>query len=90
MTYCILSLTVSSVANVALSRLRKVLAETCGCLTWLGLPHPYLLLDTKGVLAALGGGDNTKVLSTDLSHWESIFNELSAFFSLQALLLREL
>ena len=57
---------------------------------WFGLLHPYSLLDTKGVLEALGVGDSNKVPGTGPSHWELIYSELSNFLRSQALPLREL
>ena len=51
-----------------------------GCPAWFSLLCPYLLLDTKGVLAELGEGDSTKVLHIDLSHCEVICSELSDVF----------
>ena len=42
----------------------------CSCPPWFGLLHPHLLLDTKELLAELGGRDSTKVLSTYLLRWE--------------------
>ena len=51
-----------------------------GCPAWFGLLHPHSLLDTKGVLAELGGGDSTKVPGTDPSHWELICSEFSDVF----------
>ena len=47
------------------------------CPAWFGLLHLHSLLDTKGVLTALGGGDSTKVPGTDPSHWELICSEFS-------------
>ena len=59
--HTIIALLVNSVANVALSSLKKVLAEVNhGCPAWFGLLHPHSLLDTKGMLAAFGGGDSTR------------------------------
>ena len=51
-----------------------------GCPAWFSLLHPHLLLDTKGVLAALNGEDNTKIPGTDLSHCGLICSELSDVF----------
>ena len=39
-----------------------------GCPEYFGLLHPHLLLDNKGLLAALGKVDNTKAPGTDPSH----------------------
>ena len=52
----------------------------CGCPAWFGLLHPHLLLDTKGVLAVLGGEDSTKVPGTEPICWELICSEFSDFF----------
>ena len=57
------------------------------CLTCFGLLHPHLLLETKGIIAALRGREGTKVLNTSPSHWELMYSELSDFFSLQVSLL---
>ena len=51
-----------------------------GCPAWFGLLYPQSLLDTKGVLTVLGGGDSTKVPSTDPSHWELICSVFSDIF----------
>ena len=57
--HTVLALPVHSVANVTLLSLKKVLAEVKrGCPTWFGLFHPHSLLDTKGVLEALGGREH--------------------------------
>ena len=65
--HTILSLPVNIIANVTLSSVKKVLAKVkYGCPVWFSLLHPNSLLATKGVLAILGRGDNTKVLVTDL------------------------
>ena len=62
-----------SVANMTLSSLKQVLAEVKrGCPIWFGLLHPYLLLDTKKMLAVLGERDSTKVPGTDPSCWQLI------------------
>ena len=62
----VLTLPVNSVASVMLSSLEQVLTEVKhGCPKWFGLLHPYSLLDAKGVLAALGGGNSTKITGTD-------------------------
>ena len=67
--------------NVTLSSIQKVLTEIKpGCPAWFGLLHPHWLLDTKGVLAALGGGDCNKVLGTDPPHWELMCSEFSGVF----------
>ena len=56
----------NNVANVALSSVKQVLTEVKhSCTVWFDLLHPYSLLDTKGLLAALGVGDNTNISSTD-------------------------
>ena len=47
---------------------------------WFGLLHPHSLLDTKGVVAVLGGGDSTKVPDTDLSYWELMYSSFSDVF----------
>ena len=47
-------------------------------MVWLVAPH--LLLDTKGVLAALVGGDSTKVLGTDPLYCDLICSEFSGVF----------
>ena len=47
---------------------------------WFGFLDPYLLLDTKGVLAALGGGESTKVPVKEPLHWELICSECSDAF----------
>ena len=41
---------------------------------------PYSLLDTKGVLAALGERDSTKVLATNTLYWELICSVFSYIF----------
>ena len=54
------------------------------------LVAPSLIAGNQGVLAALGEGDSTKVLGTDLSHWELTYAVgLVMFFRSQALPLRE-
>ena len=50
------------------------------CPVCFGLLHPYSLLDAKGVLAILEGGNSVKLLGTDLSYWEQICNEFSEVF----------
>ena len=55
-----------------------------GCPAWFSLLHPHSLLDTKGVLAVLGGGDSTKVLGTNPLHWELIHSEFSDIFEKQS------
>ena len=58
----ILAFLVNSVAYMTLFSLKQVLAEIKhGSPACFGLLYPHSQLDTKGVLAALGGGDNTKV-----------------------------
>ena len=52
----------------------------CGCPAWFGLLQLHLLLGTKGVLAALGGGNSTKVPGTDISRLELICSEFSDAF----------
>ena len=79
--HIVLALPVNSVATVALSILIKVLAQLkYGCPAWFGLLYPYSLLDVKEVFAEWGGGDSTKVPSTDPSHWELICSEFSDTF----------
>ena len=57
---------VNSVANVILSSVKQLLAGVKhGCPAWFGLSHPHSLLETKGLLAALGGRDSIKVPGTD-------------------------
>ena len=76
-----LALPVNSVANVTLSSVKDELPEIKhGCPTWFGLMLPHSLLNTKGVLVALGGRDSTKVICTDPSHWELICSESSDGF----------
>ena len=76
-----LAILVNRVSNVTLSSIKQVLAEVKrGCLTFFGLLHPHSLLDTKGVLAVLEGGDSTKVPSSDPSHWDLICSEFSDVF----------
>ena len=48
-----------------------------GCASCFSLLHPRSLLDTKGVLAMLGGGDSTKVPGTDPSYCKLICGEFS-------------
>ena len=63
---------------MTLSSLKKVLAKVKrGCPAWLSLLHPHSLLDTKGLLAALGGGDSTKIQGTNPSCWEIVCSEFS-------------
>ena len=69
---------VHSIANVNLSGLEQVLADMK--YVWFGLLHPHSLLETKGVLAVLGGGDSIKVLGTNPSHWELIYSDFSDVF----------
>ena len=77
----ILVLSANTIANVLLTSVKQVLAKAKhGCHAWFGLLHPRSLMDTKGVLAELGGGDSTKVPGTDPSHWELIFSELTDVF----------
>ena len=47
---------------------------------WFGFLQPYSFLDSKGVLAALGGVNSTKVPGTDPSYWELVFSEFSNVF----------
>ena len=69
----LLAFTVKSVANVSLSSLGQVLAKVkCGSPAWLGLLHHYSLLDTKGVLAVLGGGGRVKIPCTESSCWSTV------------------
>ena len=66
---------------MTLSNLKQVLAEVkCGCPAWFSLLHTHSLLGTKGVLAVLGGGDNTKVPGTNSSYWELICSKFSDVF----------
>ena len=59
--YPVLALPVNSVAHVTLLSLKQVLAEVKrGFPTWFGSLHPLSLLGTKGLLAALWGGDSTR------------------------------
>ena len=51
-----------------------------GCTAWFGCLYPHSFLDTKGVLAMLGGVDSTKISSTDPSHWELICSDFSDGF----------
>ena len=54
-----------------------MLAEVqCGCPEWFGLMHPHSLLDTKGVLLALGRRESTKVLCANPLHWELICSNI--------------
>ena len=76
--HTVLALPMNSVANVTLSSLKQVLAEMKhSCPAWFVLLRSHSLLDTKGVLAVLEGGDSTKVLGTDPSYWELIYSEFS-------------
>ena len=75
--HTVFALFVHSVTNVALSNLKKALAKVKhGCPIWFGLLHPHSLLDTKGMLAALGVGENTKVLDIEPTHWKLICSNL--------------
>ena len=79
--YALLAFSVNSIANVTLTSLRHVLPEVKhSCPAWLSLLHPHSLLDTKGAIAVLGGGDSTKVQSIDLSHWKHICSEFYDIF----------
>ena len=79
--HTLLAITVNIVATVTPSSLKQVLAQVkCSCPALLGLLHPQSLLDTKGVLAALWGGDSTKVPGADTLRWELIISELSDIF----------
>ena len=50
-----------SAVNFALSNLAQVLSEIkYDCPAWFGLLHPHPLLDSKGILAALGRGGVTR------------------------------
>ena len=76
-----LAFPVNSAANVTLFTLKQVLDEVKRSYhAWFGLLHPHSLLDTKGVVVALGAGDSTKVLHTDPSCWELIYSVLSEIF----------
>ena len=44
------------------------------------LVAPSLIAGHQRLLVALGGGDSTKVLGTDLLHWELICSEFSGVF----------
>ena len=80
----VLALSVNSVANMTLSNLKQALDEVkYSCPAWFGLLHPQLLLGTKGVLAVLEGGDNTKVPGTNPSYWKQICSEFSNIFEPQ-------
>ena len=69
------------VSNVALLYLIYLLAKvTFNCPAWFGLLHPHSLLDTKGVLAVLGGGDSTKLPGTDPLYWELICSKFTDVF----------
>ena len=76
-----LAFLVNSAANVTLFTLKQVLDEVKRIYhAWFGLLHHHSLLDTKGVVVALGAGDSTKVLSTNPSCWEQFCSELSNIF----------
>ena len=69
---------------MTLSFLKQVLVEVkCCCPAWFGLLHPHSLLDSKGVLVELRGGDSTKVPHTDPLHWELICSGFSDAFEQQ-------
>ena len=79
--HTVFALPVNSVANITLSSLKQLLAEVkCGFFAYFVLLHPNLLLETKGVLAALERGDSTKVPGTDTSYWELIYSEFKDIF----------
>ena len=70
-----------SVANVALSNLKQVLAEVnYGFPTWFSLLYPHSPLYTKRVLAALWRGESTKAPGREPSHWELVCGNLSDVF----------
>ena len=74
----------NSVANMALSSVMQVLSEVKYSFpAFLGLFHPHSLLETKGLLAELVGGDSITVLGTDSSHWKLIYSEFSDDFEKQ-------
>ena len=76
--HILLALPVNSITNLTLSSAKQVLAEVkYVCPAWFGLLHPHSLLDTKGVLTTLEGGDSAKVLGTDPSLWEQVCSEFS-------------
>ena len=72
------------IGNVTLLSVKQVLAEVKHSYpACFGLSHPHSLLDTKRVLAVLGGGDSTKVPGTHPPHWELICSEFSNMFEKQ-------
>ena len=79
--HTVFTLLMNSVANVTIPSVKQVLAEVkCGCPAWFGLLYPNSLPDFKGVLAALGEGDNTKILGTDPLQWEQICSDFGDTF----------
>ena len=61
--YILHEFSMHNVANVALSGLKKGLADgKHSSSTWLGFFHPHSLLKAMGVLAAMVGGESTKDL----------------------------
>ena len=67
--HTVLALLVNSIVNMTLQTLKQVLAEVkYSFSTWLSLFYPHSLLETKGVLAAFGGVDSTKIPGTDTSY----------------------
>ena len=67
--HTVLALPMHSVASVALSSLKQVLAKVKrGYPSWFLFLHPHSLLDTKGVLAELGAREVTKFPDTDFLH----------------------
>ena len=68
--HTVIALPINSVANVTLSNLKQVLVEVnYGSPGWFSLLHPHSLLDSKGVLAALGRGNSIKVPGSDPLSW---------------------
>ena len=69
--HTVLVLPVYNITNITLSSLKQVLAEVKhSCPIQFDLLHSHLFLETKGVLAALGGWDSTKVPVIDSLHLE--------------------
>ena len=62
-----------SYTNIALLSVKQVLADVkYRHPAWFGLLHPHLLLDMKGLLAALGGVQGTKAPATEPLYRELI------------------